>query len=235
MNSEFEPNVFLTMMLDVEVSESLSAYTMIAGKRENLGKSGRRTLRLVAETVQFRSKYRSKYRNGCWAAKYRPDRRLQDLLFEDSICRIRVRYALKILIRETQSDSVRRIAIWFGGRCAGTDLIQDIAAYRTHKDCRMRKEVIRALARMNGWSYLREIERTEVVPRLRRIAAQKSPTEFEGRLSKFVRNTVPRKVNDFDNGKLWLHKSVKFTADFYPKSIGLIRFYLKRISKAING
>lgn len=230
MNSEYEQNVILSQSLCMNVEESHSSYTMIDDFPLLVGKSGMRALWLVAKVVALKND-----NDDCWwTIKCRPDRMLQNLLSDHSICRIRVRGGLGVIVRNTKSDSVRAIAIWMCGLCAGMDRIEDVAKFRNHHDWRMRKEVIRALGRMKGWSHLRELEEHDAEPRNRLLAAQKSPEKFDTRFSRFARNLAARKIPNGDRKSIWIHKSVKFRMDFYPKSVELIRYYLKRIRKVLN-
>lgn len=189
-----------------------------------IGLAGVKALRLVALICKAQSSG-----DADWAIKSRwAIRRIRT---KDINCRKGVRRAFKVLIERTRSDQVRQIAIWLRGRCGGCVGTDAIGQFRYHSDVRMRKVVTIALRQMHAWHYLREIAEHDPDTNIRRLAAQNRPEEYANRLAQFMTN-VSGNPNDRSPTKrlrLRLAESVKLKASNLPKSIELIRHYLKRI------
>jgi hypothetical protein len=88
-----------------------------------------------------------------------------------------------------------RLAIWLLGKLGGKVAIGVVAARRYDPDARIRRRVVKALLRMGAWRQLREMAREDPEPVIRRIAAyaERSPTDFNRRMSHFVQHNARRR------------------------------------------
>jgi len=204
-------------------SWALRGYRFYVGpKRFVLRAGGVRTLELLAEMVEK------------WLDAERPARlvslRAQIREIEHMACRA----ALCLAIESTADERLRRLAIWLRGRCRGTLGTSIVARYRTSPDPAIRKEVARALMRMDGWAELRQMEREDPDPRVRRMAVQPSPRPYAARLDSFVR-CVPRLDVEPDETPLIVAPDVDPAAGRPPKPAWLIGMILERIHRLVSG
>lgn len=127
-----------------------------------------------------------------------------------------------------------RIAVWLLGRCSGHAGAEVLAKFRSTPELPLRKEIIRALKRKESWQILREIERTEPDPRLRRMAHQTAPTSYESRLSAYASRTAPQPVGP-NRQSLYVRAGIDNRAGRWPKSSSVIRRILERIRFLVHG
>jgi hypothetical protein len=160
-----------------------------------------------------------------WLVRFRSEIRTIRRLEETAI--------LSHVIEQTNSRNILILAIWLRGRCGGhlgTEIVADQTKYR---DLTIRKEVVRALARMNAWPRLQEIVDGESVPRIRHMATGRPPKQYGKRLSTFTQNVTPIPVPE---GKQWFYVSPNVDVRKWrpPKPAHLIREILERIRHLVQ-
>jgi hypothetical protein len=128
----------------------------------------------------------------------------------------------------------RRLAIWLRGRCRGTFGTATIAKLRLGAEFPIRKEVTRALKRMEAWSILRNIEKCDFDPRIRRMARQAEAKPYDSRVTQFLRH-VPQQPVSASRAPLYVHEGFDPQAGRPPKSPSLIRRILKHIRALVHG
>lgn len=199
---------------------------LVPGSRPvSVGVNGVKLLRLLASVCAQQST-----KNKFWAIRSRPT--IRRIRTKDLNCQKGVRRALKVVIEQTHSDEVRRIAIWLRGRGGGSVGTEAIGQFRRHPDVRMRKVVTKALQRMHAWHLLREIAETDPDLQIRKLAVQKPTEEYSTRLNQFLKNVEHTSYGERSTTTttpLNIAKSVKLKVTNLPKSVELIRYYLKRI------
>lgn len=197
---------------------------IVPGSRPiSIGVEGVKVLDLLAKVCRARSSG-----NKLWALQSRPT--LRRIRTKDINCRTGVRRAFKVVIEQTESDEVRQIAIWLRGRNGGSIGTEAIGQFSRHPDMRMRKIVTKALKRMHAWHLLREIAETDPDSQIRKLAVQTPAEAYSTRLTQFLKN-VEHEPSGLRTTKtpLSLSETVQLKVMNLPKSLELIRFYLKRI------
>lgn len=139
----------------------------------------------------------------------------------------------RVVDRTTHRD-VRILAIWLRGRCGGHIGTEILAKFATCADDTTRKEVVRALIRMNAWSRLSEIAEQEINARIRRLATIRAPAEFEKRLTNFARHVTRSSFERRTQG-FYVSPGLDYTEYKPPKSVLLIRTILERIRSLVHG
>jgi hypothetical protein len=135
---------------------------------------------------------------------------------------------LGYVVERTNSASIRRLAIWLLGRCRSTIATESVAARANDPDPKMRREVVRALQRMHGWSELRKIVETEQDPVIRRMAMPRSPKSYGVRLQEFMGNVAARAVPT-SRQPLIITEHCDLAAGRPAKPRWVIRYLLERI------
>ena len=158
-----------------------------------------------------------------WALRLRKQiRRLEEL---------NVRPVLVHVIENAPNDRMRTLAIWLRGRCGGYVGTTIIAESAHSSSFAMRKECVRALQRLSGWAYLREIAGTTENPRIRRLATQYPSSALDGRLAA-VRAITRRRSASTNPPQLWLLPGLR-VEETAPKTSHTIRLILHRIKRLI--
>jgi len=131
----------------------------------------------------------------------------------------------------------RRLAIWLLGRIGGQRAISIVAVYRWDPDVRVRRHVARALLRMEGWQYLRDVAREEVDPVARRFAvlAELPPRPFSERVGRFLCRDVrsPAPPRNKDSGSCPFYLGARVGGGLPPRSPEFIRAILERIRRLV--
>jgi hypothetical protein len=155
----------------------------LQGRRYGVGDEGRHALKLIARMAQTSAQQSAK--PSCFLP-YRTA--VRELLKSPP------RALLVYVAKETTDPAVRQIAVWLRGRCHGRLGMAAIARLWFDPDVSLRKEVARALKRMEAWGYLREIETSDPNPRVRRLASPPIRRAFANRLADFVASLHRRDV-----------------------------------------
>ncbi len=140
---------------------------------------------------------------------------------------------LTYLIANADASESHRLAIWLRGRCRGSFGTKVLAGFLNSPDLRIRKEVVRALHRMQGWAELRRMHENDPDSRIRRMATQAEIEDFELRSSRFQRNVQRRQINPHELAT-FVDETVDFGSGLPPKSPTLIRAILKRIQQTVR-
>jgi hypothetical protein len=135
---------------------------------------------------------------------------------------------LGYIIENTNSTSICRLAIWLLGRCRSTIATESVAARANHPDPKMRREVVRALQRMHGWSELRKFLETEQDSAIRRMAMPRPPKRYGARLQEFLGNVAARAVPPSQQ-PLIITQHCDLAAGRPAKPRWMIRYLLERI------
>jgi len=135
---------------------------------------------------------------------------------------------LGYIVEKTDSAHIRRLAIWLLGRCRSTIATESVAAWAEDSDPKMRREVARALRRMQGWSELRKTAETEQDPAIRRMATQQAPKNYSVRLQAFMGNVAVRPVPT-SRQPLIITEHCDLAAGRPAKPPWVIRYLLERI------
>lgn len=201
---------------------------IIHGKRKFVGPGGVRVVRLLSRL----------YRN--------PDQKISPAMLRRTIKKIRtidinnegfkgVRALLNLLIEHTNLDDRRRLFIWLRGRLGGKRGAEVIGRYADHPSWRMRKEVARALKRLQGWAELRYLREKETHPIVRRMSKQTPARSFQQRLGAFCKSVEPIKVTPPSRrSSLFIDQSVTLLATM-PKTLEMLRRLLQGISNGVRG
>jgi hypothetical protein len=92
----------------------------------------------------------------------------------------------------------------------------------------MRREVVRALHRMQGWSALRKIAAIDEDPVVRRMAKPRTPPGYRYRLQEFLGKVAPRAVCP-TRPPLIITEHCDMAAGRPAKPQWMIRYLLERI------
>jgi hypothetical protein len=147
----------------------------LQGRRYGVGDGGMRALKLIALLVDASERESSA---PCVFISYR--RQVRECLFPAP------RALLVYVAEQATNPAVRRIAVWLRGRCRGNLGAATLARLWQTDDIGVRKEITRALKRMDAWDYLRVIETVDPNPRIRRIAHPPTRRAFAVRLARFL-------------------------------------------------
>ncbi|HEY2147058.1 MAG TPA: hypothetical protein VGH32_03920 [Pirellulales bacterium] len=146
----------------------------------------------------------------------------------------RARAVLAHFAVQTRDPACRRVAVWLRGRCRGTLGTVAFGRLWANADLPLRKELTRALKRIDAWDYLRRIEQSDPDPRVRHIARQPAPQSFHGRLVNFLSGVTP---SDAANRvtPLFMHDDVALDGGRPAKPQWLIRRLLEHIRTLVHG
>jgi hypothetical protein len=147
----------------------------LQGRRYLVGDVGMRALNLIALLVDASGREKSAPSG---FIRYR--RQVRECLHPAP------RALLTYVAEQATNPALRRIAVWLRGRCRGNLGVATLARLWHTDDVGVRKEIIRALKRMDAWDYLRVIETVDSNPRIRRMARPSRRRAFSVRLSRFL-------------------------------------------------
>jgi hypothetical protein len=147
----------------------------LQGRKFRVGEQGMRALKLI--TLMIEASDRESGKRGCLLS-YRP--RVRELLQSPP------RALLVYVAEQATIPAVQRAAIWLRGRCRGSLGTVTLARLWIADDVGLRKEITRALKRMEAWDYLRAIETSDPIPRIRRMAQKPMRRAFAVRLARFL-------------------------------------------------
>jgi hypothetical protein len=106
-------------------------------------------------------------------------------LREDFRRMVRPEHLGVVFLWATDRDAeVARLVVWLLGRTHAQAAIPEIVTWRGHTDVRLRREVARALARLNAWAELRTMAATDTDPRVIRLASGRAPKPLSQRLAR---------------------------------------------------
>lgn len=143
-----------------------------------------------------------------------------------------VRAILTDVVKESPDPRMRMLAIWLRGHCGGYLGTSVLAVNASSPDFTTRKETVRALKRMSGWTTLREVAISDPSPRIRRMATQRAGKSLDERLSRFMKNcgTVQRSS---ERMRFWMLPGLQFR--FSPgKTVEMMRSCLQRIERLVS-
>jgi hypothetical protein len=126
---------------------------------------------------------------------------------------------------------MRQLAIWLLGRMGNRRTVAAIAQLGRDPDPSVRKEVAKALRRLDGWRYLRAMAETDPHPRVRRYANEEPPKLFPDRLRRYLADDV-RRTGAKSDSQAPLPQSTVATVTLDgrpPKSSWFIARVLRRI------
>lgn len=141
---------------------------------------------------------------------------------------------LALVVERSRVLPVRRLAIWLLGRVGGTLGASSIAAAARSKNVVLRREVVRALKRKHAWSQLRDIAQRDPDTRVRLLARQTRPHDYEDRLSGFLKGVTPHEVVQTEP-VLMVADDLASRPGRPPKSRHFIRYILERIRWLVHG
>lgn len=135
--------------------------------------------------------------------------------------------------QQCRYPQLRCLAIWLRGRRGGKIGMHTMAALYRGGDATLRKEVTRALKRMQAWSELRRIQACDPEPRIRRLARQKPPQPYRTRMTQFMQQvtpcqSLPAHIPFFEQSHLEIQEPNP------PKSPSFIRSILERIRALVQ-
>ena len=90
---------------------------------------------------------------------------------------------------DSTNPEIQRLAIWLFGRCATPHVSSHVALFRHAQDVRLRREVARALQRLEAWSELRQME-GDPDSQVRRLAVARGPSDYDRRLAGFLQRDI---------------------------------------------
>lgn len=133
----------------------------------------------------------------------------------------------------TRDDGVRRLAIWLRGRMRTGTALDSLAVLARSRSELVRRELVRALRRLQAWNWLRRIAQYDPSPRVRAFAARRSLRTPLGPLARRLRSfarlpTAPTRPS------LYVHRDVELRLR-PPKPADLLRRLLQRIHDLVRG
>ena len=219
----------VSKLLKVDLIARNFGYVYLNNRLIHVGYDGIKVLQLLASIVAQRTSS-----NPYWLMRFRDKIRQVISIDRNEIGFQGTRKILIGIVRGTDCDHVRRLAIWLRGLCGGKYGTNTVANHRHHKNWRIRLTATKALKRLSAWHILRSIETLESNPRIRRVAKQKTPQPFAAKWAKSsLRKTTVRLHTARQD--LFIDDSVVFKRVNFPKSIGVIRYYLKQIRNTVAG
>ena len=105
--------------------------------------------------------------------------------------RVRPLAGLRFCLYE-QDDFTRRMGVWLLGRCGRNAALELIAALGWHPRRAVRKEVARALRRMQAVNELERLAAEETDPQVRRLATLPEREAFSHRMGSYLAEDVHR-------------------------------------------
>lgn len=144
---------------------------------------------------------------------------------------LNVRSVLTYVIQETPDERMRWLAIWLRGRCGGYMGTSIVAKCAHSPNFKLRKESVRALRRLSGWSQLREIANSATNSRIRIMATQHAAKPLDARLAR-VLASARRVPTSPQMPHLWMAPGLRIRLSA-PKSLAMIRELLERIRSLV--
>jgi len=132
---------------------------------------------------------------------------------------------------ESREPDVVRLAIWLMGRIRAGVPISEIMPYCHSPDLRIRREVARALRRLNAWAELRAIAEDDD-PRVRQLAVQRPAAPFATRLA---RVTIAAAAPEAPRARPAFFARLPFGPERPLKTPEFIRAMLERIRQLVRG
>jgi hypothetical protein len=192
------------------------------GRRHQVGADGEEALALLRTLYDAAREGRS----GNWLLPFRSwIRHLQTL---------RARAVLSFVVEQTDDKTMRVLAIWLRGRLGGLVGTSTLAAFCQDSDVQTRKEVARALVRLQAWAELREMQKFEMHPRIRNITSTTPTRDYRQRLAEFASRAEHLEA-PATKRRLFIAKEVDLRLGRPAKPIELIRAILERIHRLVMG
>ena len=208
--------------LPIHSSHSLLPDTFrLRGRRYVLAKSGRQTLRLLAQIDDLATNNES----GSWTLRSRPILR--------QISQLRRSDVVSLVILHAQTRQLRLIALWARGHMSGSRGTRVVSKFLYHPDVQIRKAAIRAMKKLNGHAHLVGVRANEQNPRLRRMAFIRPRASHEERLSRLTRRLSTCKTS-CHRQEMYVHPTVDISYDSPPKGNRLIRSILNHIRRLVG-
>jgi hypothetical protein len=194
----------------------------LRGRRYSVGAAGVRTLKLLA--CMYRACATNDDRN--WPLRLRRQIRKVETLDATAV--------LCLVVERTRHPLLRILAIWLRGRCGGTLGTASIARFANDPDDATRKEVARALRRMQAWGPLQEMADGETDPRIQRLATAPASKPYAQRLANFTKRIACLPATT-SGQPLFVSPELDLTQGWPPKSASFIRMILERIHRLLTG
>ncbi|MEM7457484.1 MAG: hypothetical protein AAF456_24335 [Planctomycetota bacterium] len=156
----------------------------IQGRSYRLRRNGMQTLALMLQIHELHS-----------GAKSRSVFAISEI--RERLCRIKQLGrgdVLMLVVSTTDDRLMKRVAIWLRGHLHGSVGTRFLAKTYLDSDDQIRKEVVRALKRMNAWCQLEFIASIEPNPRVRNIAQAKAARDYSARLEDLTGHMTERVV-----------------------------------------
>lgn len=194
----------------------------LRGRRCRVGPSGLRTLTLLLEIYESCATCEEV----SWSVRIREQvRQVQALSAKSVLCHV---------IECTDNPTLRILAIWLRGRCGGSIGTTSLVKFVSHPDEVTRKEVARALKRMNAWTQLGKIADGDASARIRRIATVQPPRAYKDRVADFSKHIARLEVRPVRR-PLILSPELQVGQGRPPKTPAYIRMLLNRIRCIVRG
>lgn len=143
-------------------------------------------------------------------------------------------HVLSLVVESTPDPVLRVLAIWLRGRCGGSLGTTNLTKFSRHPDVQTRKEVVRALKRMEAWAQLREISTHDQNARIRRLAGARPSRPYRDRLTDFA-SRIARLDTAPVKPRLFVSPACALGPGRPPKSSTTIRLILERIRSVLSG
>jgi hypothetical protein len=132
-----------------------------------------------------------------------------------------------------EDSTLRLLAVWLLGRCRAHRAAGLIAEMRNTTDRGLRKQVAKALARLEAWPELRRLHELEPDPVIRRLSAGQAPRPLAERLERYARQV--ENIAPVTGERMPLVTTCEPTAPSPPKSRHVIRRLLEHIAALVRG
>ena len=194
----------------------------LGGQTYRVIPADRQVLEKLAEVCAYEGLFRA---NPTWLLRSRGQFR--------AICSSASPATLVHLALITRDDGIRRLAIWLRGRMGSSIAIDSLATLRNAKSEFVRRELVRALRRLQAWNWLRQIGQSDPSPRIRQFA-QSRPHRISVQPMAHHLRTFRRIPVEPTRQPLYVSKEVALRL-YPPKSIAFIRALLRRIHRWVHG
>lgn len=194
----------------------------LRGRRYWVGAAGVRTLKLLA--CIYRACVTSDDRN--WPLRLRRQIRKVEMLDATPV--------LCFVVERTRNPLLRILAIWLRGRCGSALGTASIVRFANDPDEATRKEVARALRRMQAWGPLQEMADVETNPRIQWLATVHASKPYAQRLANFTKRVACLPTTP-SGQPLFVSPELDLSQGHPPKPASFIRMILERIHRLLTG
>lgn len=141
---------------------------------------------------------------------------------------------LTFLLTQAISRNSLALLIWLRGRCPGNFGTSIVASYRTpFFPASVRRQVAKALKRMQAWSTLHTMASCDDDARVRAVARTKRPALHGERMTSFLGHVAHLKSSS-EPQPLYVSPAVELSKAWRLKSSEFIRMILERIHRLVR-